>query len=145
MPDLPIIVGHRANQRMGELQTLLAVAPALQPRLAGATWIGNRRWDLRFKTGEVLALPDDAAEAATALANFARMDGVNRLLGRGIVRFDMRIADRFVFRPGRAGDLGNLDALDGVAPANSVPVDTGAVDSGTRRAATAPAAPSTGG
>ena len=33
-----------------------------------------------------------------ALVNFARMDGVNRLLGRGIIRFDMRDPDKFVLR-----------------------------------------------
>jgi hypothetical protein len=66
---------------------------------------------LRFKTGEVLALPEDAKRAADAYAEFARLDGVNRLLGRGIRRFDMRIAGRFVLRPGRAGDLGDLNLI----------------------------------
>jgi cell division protein FtsQ len=113
MPGLPIIVGRNANRRMDDLQQLLAVAPALRPQLAGATWVGNRRWDLRFRTGEVLALRDDQAEAEAALATFARMDGVNRLLGRGIQRFDMRIADRFVLRPGREGDLGDLGTING--------------------------------
>src|SRR3546814_9807317 len=66
--------------------------------LAGATWVGNRRWDLRFQTGETLSLPEGKEEASTALVNFARMDGVNRLLGRGILRFDMRDPDKFVLR-----------------------------------------------
>lgn len=109
MRDLPVLVGAGANRRMDELNRLIDVAPALRPQLAGATWIGDRRWDLRFKTGETLALPEDKAAAAVAFADFARMDGVNRLLGRGIRRFDMRLPDRFVLRPGRDGDLGDLD------------------------------------
>lgn len=112
VPGLPVLVGRGANRHMDDLEKLLAVAPALRPQLAGASWIGERRWDLRFKTGEVLALPEDAERAATAYADFARLDGVNRLLGRGIRRFDMRIADRFVLRPGRDGDLGDLNLIN---------------------------------
>lgn len=109
MPGLPIIVGHRANRQMESLQQLIAVAPALRPHIAGATWVGNRRWDINFRSGETLALPETDDAAKTALANFARMDGVNRLLGRGIRRFDMRLADRFVLRPGREGDVSDID------------------------------------
>ena len=115
MPDLPVIVGHGANRRMVELGKLLDAAPALRPQLAGASWVGNRRWDLRFKTGEVLALPEDEEEATTAFSDFARMDGVNRLLGRGLRRIDMRISDRLVLRPGRDGDLGDLGLVTGTS------------------------------
>jgi cell division protein FtsQ len=66
--------------------------------LAGATWVGNRRWDLRFQSGETLALPEGEQDAARALIRFARMDGVTGLLGEGFQRFDMRVPDRFVVR-----------------------------------------------
>lgn len=98
MPDLPLVVGPHANQQTAALGKLMENAPALKPMLAGATWVGNRRWDLRFQSGETLSLPEGDKESAGALVNFARMDGVNRLLGRGIVRFDMRDPDRFVLR-----------------------------------------------
>src|SRR3546814_17591707 len=75
----------------------MEAAPALKPMLAGATWVGNRRWDLRFPTGETLSLPEGKEEASTALVNFARMNGVNRLLDRGILRVDMHDPDTFVF------------------------------------------------
>ncbi|MEK6540543.1 MAG: cell division protein FtsQ/DivIB [Pseudomonadota bacterium] len=113
MPGLPILVGQNAPAQMRHLQALLDAAPALRPQISGASWIGNRRWDLHFKTGETLALPDDADRAKAAFVEFARMDGVNRLLGRGIQRFDMRIADRFVLRPGREGALGDLENISG--------------------------------
>ncbi|MET0249730.1 MAG: cell division protein FtsQ/DivIB [Sphingobium sp.] len=98
MPDLPLVVGPQANLQTAALGKLLENAPALKPMLAGATWVGNRRWDLRFQSGETLSLPEGDKQSAGALVNFARMDGVNRLLGRGIVRFDMRDPDRFVLR-----------------------------------------------
>lgn len=98
MPDLPLVVGPNANRQTGGLNKLMENAPALKPMLAGATWVGNRRWDLRFQSGETLSLPEGERDSASALVNFARMDGVNRLLGRGIVKFDMRDPDRFVLR-----------------------------------------------
>lgn len=109
MPDLPLVVGPNANLQTAKLGQLMESAPALKSALAGATWVGNRRWDLRFQSGETLSLPEGAHEAATALVNFARLDGVNHLLGRGIVRFDMRDPDKFVLRlpkerPGAAGE-----------------------------------------
>ncbi|MBV2148453.1 cell division protein FtsQ/DivIB [Sphingobium sp. AS12] len=98
MPDLPLVVGPNANRQTAGLNRLMENAPALKPMLAGATWVGNRRWDLRFQSGETLSLPEGDKISAAALVNFARMDGVNRLLGRGIVKFDMRDPDRFVLR-----------------------------------------------
>ncbi|MDI1295104.1 MAG: cell division protein FtsQ/DivIB [bacterium] len=106
MPDLPLVVGPNANRQTASLNKLLENTPALKPMLAGATWVGNRRWDLRFQSGETLSLPEGDKISAAALVNFARMDGVNRLLGRGIVKFDMRDPDRFVLRlpQGQAND-----------------------------------------
>lgn len=98
LPDLPLVVGPEANKRTEALAQLMDAAPALKPMLAGATWVGSRRWDLRFQSGEQLMLPEGEAEAAAALVNFARMDGVDRLLGRGVLRFDMRDPSRFVLR-----------------------------------------------
>lgn len=105
MPDLPLLIGPGANQRAGDLNALLAAAPSLKPMLDGATWIGGRRWDLRFQSGETLALPEGRREAATALRYFARKDSEVRLLGQGFVRFDLRDPKRMVVRvsnePGR--------------------------------------------
>lgn len=98
MPDLPVIAGNKANAQVGALMRLLDAAPALKPQVTGATWIGNRRWDLRFESGETLALPEGRDTAAAALTDFARMDGVNRLLGRGIVHFDLRDSERAYLR-----------------------------------------------
>ncbi len=98
IPDLPVLVGKKANKRVQQLEKLLDVAPALRPMVTGATWIGNRRWNLEFDSGETLALPEGEETASAALLNFARMDGVNRLLGRGVVHFDLRDAERAYLR-----------------------------------------------
>jgi cell division protein FtsQ len=121
--DLPLLIGPRANLKAGELAELVAKTPSLKPVIAGATWIGERRWDLRFQSGETLALPEGAEEAARALVKFARLDGSQRLLGRGFLRFDMRDPTRFVARVDR-----QVRAIDGTTatpqPAPAPPADT---------------------
>jgi cell division protein FtsQ len=92
------IAGPGARQQVEALTTLLDAAPALKPQVAEAEWIGNRRWNLTFGTGQVLALPQGAERAAGALITFARIDGVNRLIGGKAVAFDMRNPDRFYLR-----------------------------------------------
>ena len=101
MPELPLVIGAGANRHLGQLDALLRDAPHLRPQVAGARWIGGRRWDVRFQTGEVLALPEGEAAANRALRSFARMDQQTQLLGRGFVRFDMRIPGRFIVRVSR--------------------------------------------
>ncbi|MFC3173600.1 cell division protein FtsQ/DivIB [Novosphingobium bradum] len=100
-----IVSGPGAGQQVEALSTLLEAAPALKPQVREAEWVGNRRWNLTFKTGQVLALPEGDKAAPNALIAFARLDGVNRLLGGKVAAFDMRAPDRIYFRvPGRTED-----------------------------------------
>ncbi len=96
---LPILVGARAHAEAGGLLALVARAPKVAASLDGATLVGERRWDLRLRTGEIIALPEGAA-AAGALDRFAAADAKAGLLGRGYKRFDMRLPDKMVVRTG---------------------------------------------
>jgi len=97
------ISGPGAAKQVEPLDRLLASAPALGPQVESAEWVGNRRWNLAFKSGQVLALPEGADASASALVKFARMDGQNRLLGGQVATFDMRSPPRIYMRvPGRA-------------------------------------------
>ena len=102
MPDLPLLIGPGANAQARKLNQLLSSSPTLKPQLASATWIGGRRWDLSFQTGEVIALPEGEAPARHALARFAKADRSAGLLGRGLVRFDLRIPGKMIVRLPRA-------------------------------------------
>jgi len=102
MPDLPLLIGPGANGQAQELESLMASVPTLKPQLASATWVGGRRWDLNFQSGEILALPEGEAAAKMALAKFARLDKSSGLLGRGIVRFDLRVPGKMIVRLPRA-------------------------------------------
>lgn len=92
------LAGPGAAQQARGLEQLLAAAPALAPQVAAAEWVGNRRWNLTFRTRQLLALPEGAVEAATALVKFARLDGQNRLLGGKVLAFDMRSPPRLYMR-----------------------------------------------
>lgn len=126
MPDLPLMIGEGANLQSPNYRALLETAPALKPLVRAATWVGNRRWNLLFQTGETLALPEEEPERA--LVKFAELDGSRSLLGKGWVRFDMRDPARMVARkPG-------TEAQHAITDTNvSASTDT---DTGTRTGAT---------
>ena len=108
---LPLVIGPGAAQQEAAYQQLLAAAPALRPRIKAATWVGNRRWDLTFDSGETLLLPQDNAPAA--LVKFAEMEGAKPLLGKGWVRFDMRDPNKLVARkPGPDSNRADADQGD---------------------------------
>ena len=102
MPDLPLLIGPGANARARELDRIMDSVPTLKPQLASATWIGRRRWDLAFQTGETVALPEGESAARQSLAKFAKVDRSSGLLGRGLVRFDLRVPGKMIVRLPRA-------------------------------------------
>lgn len=108
MPDLPLLIGKGANRHSVALDQLLNKAPALKAQLVSATWIGQRRWNLSLQSGETLMLPEGDGPAATALTRFAKMDKSAGLLGRGIIRFDLRLPDKMTVQlPSTPGE-GNV-------------------------------------
>ena len=122
-----VLSGPGAGQQVAALSGLLDAAPALRPQLKSAEWIGNRRWNLTFKTAQLLALPEGKDESAKSLVTFAQLDGRNRLLGGKAVAFDMRAGDRIYIRM--------PDRIDPVESAHLAP---------TPKAATAPTTLPTG-
>ena len=95
------MIGAGANRHVAALGALLDAAPRLRPQIAGATWVGQRRWDIRFQSGEMLALPEGEEAARRAITRFALMDQQDPLLGRGFARIDMRDPRRAYVRISR--------------------------------------------
>ena len=116
MPDLPLVIGPGANTRAGQLKTILGTVPALQVQLASATWVSGRRWDLSFQSGETVALPESETAAKEALARFAKMDRSAGLLGRGLVRFDLRLPGKMIVRLPRSPGEPIMPAPAGPTP-----------------------------
>ncbi len=96
--SLPVVVGPGANNRVREMLTIAAAAPTLVDRVDAGILVGGRRWDVRFKSGETLALPDTPAAARAAIKRFAgleaSLDDDSKLLGGRFERFDMRVPGR---------------------------------------------------
>lgn len=101
-----VLAGPGAGKQVAALARLLEAAPALKPQVREAEWVGNRRWNLTFRTGQILALPEGRLVSAKALMSFARLDGTNRLLGGKVAAFDMRAPGRVYLRvPGRTDPI----------------------------------------
>jgi cell division protein FtsQ len=102
MPDLPLLIGPGANIQATSLDRLLTDVPTLKPQIASASWVGQRRWDLSFQSGETVVLPEGELAAKDALERFAKMDKSAGLLGRGLKRFDLRQPGKMTVRLPRA-------------------------------------------
>ena len=112
--DRLVISGPGAVRQVQQLDDLLEAAPAIRPQVRAAEWVGNRRWNLTFKSNQVLALPQGDDESATALVSFARLDGQNRLIGGEVTTFHMRAPPRIYMRiPGRADKVLGGNTSDG--------------------------------
>jgi len=110
---------------VADLDKLLDAAPALRPQVAEAEWVGHRRWNLTFKTGQTLELPEGAG-AATALTTFARLDGTHQLIGGQVLAFDMRAGDRMYMRraPGAVDDAAPIATASPAPQASPAPSPT---------------------
>lgn len=91
--SLPPFSGEGSEQNLNSLREVLAVSGHLRGNIKSAEWIGNRRWNITFDTGQVLALPEK--EPVTAMIKITRLDGKNHLIGRrDIIALDMRTPPR---------------------------------------------------
>jgi cell division protein FtsQ len=93
-----VLAGAGAEAKVADLATLLDAAPALRPQVAEAEWVGHRRWNLTFKSGQTLALPEGPDMAGKSLVKFAQYDGTNQLIGGSALAFDMRSPDKLYMR-----------------------------------------------
>ena len=114
---LPLVVGPEANQNTMGLYSLLSIHPELRSRMDAAIWVGGRRWDLRFRSGELLMLPEGEDASRKALERFSELERSTGMLGRGFARFDMRQEDRIYTR--RAATLSKSSDTDGGIPAKA--------------------------
>lgn len=95
--QLPLVVGAGAPEAAAGIIDALAAQPTIQARVVAAVRVGERRWNLRLNNGTDVLLPEGAE--AQALARLAELQGTHALLDRPLQALDMRLPDRFVFRP----------------------------------------------
>lgn len=103
-PNLLLVVGEDAPAHVHEVITMLSLQPDMLKQVAAAVRVGERRWNIRFKNGLELKLPEQ--EAPDAWNKFAELDKDHHLLARPLLYVDMRLGDRVFVKsqPGNAAD-----------------------------------------
>jgi len=86
-----ILSGKGANNHAKSLFNIFVIDPALSSNVYSATWIGNRRWDIRFENGLLIKLPEsNISEAWQHLIKIYNTPG--SIVGLKII--DLRISDK---------------------------------------------------
>jgi cell division protein FtsQ len=94
--SLPLVVGKGAETRARDFLALVAKYPAVNSQLKAAIFVGERRWNLRFKDGLDIRLPE--TDVGNALAALGKYDREDKLFSRDITAIDMRLPDRLTVR-----------------------------------------------
>lgn len=94
--ELPIIVGGDAPAHAAALFAVLRRDPELFRQVEAAVRVGARRWNLRFRGGVEVRLPEGGE--AEAWMRLAALERRHRILGRDLVAIDMRLPDRLIVR-----------------------------------------------
>jgi cell division protein FtsQ len=86
-----ILSGKGANNHARALFNIFAIDPNLSKNVFSATWVGDRRWDIRFENGLLIKLPETSiSEAWQSLIKINDMPG--SLTGLKII--DLRIPNK---------------------------------------------------
>jgi cell division protein FtsQ len=94
--DLPFVVGEGANARAGEYVQLLDAMDELKPRVEAGVLVGQRRWNIRLKSGVDVKLPEDNPQAA--IAELLSLQRQSRILDRDMLALDFRTPGRVFVR-----------------------------------------------
>ncbi len=94
--SLPFVVGAGAEKKAADLYALLARFPSIESEVVAAVFVGERRWNLRLKSGIDVRLPEDNTDVA--LLRIVALDRSENVLSRDITVIDLRIPDRVTVR-----------------------------------------------
>jgi len=95
--SLPIIIGQNARHKVVDLFTLLKAEPEIGKQVVAATWIGDRRWDLKLKNDMLIRLP--AQQPELALSQLAKLNEKQQVLARDLTSIDLRLPHKAVLQP----------------------------------------------
>jgi cell division protein FtsQ len=95
--DLPAVVGADANEKAAELISTLGKYPDIAALTSSSVRVGERRWDLHLNPKTVVKLPETGLK--DALGRLETLIMQEKILERGIVAVDLRIADRYTIEP----------------------------------------------
>lgn len=95
--DLPMVLGHNAPKKTGDLMAMLGQATVLKDMLDRAELIDNRRWDLHIGEGRVIKLPEHNTQSA--IDHIRQRHQEDQILTKNaIIEIDARYDDRLIVR-----------------------------------------------
>jgi len=95
-PDLPLVVGEKADEHIDEALTIYASAAHLAHRIRGLVRVGERRWDVVLDRQQRILLPSDSP--LQAFERVLALSEADNMLQRDISVIDMRISSRPTLR-----------------------------------------------
>lgn len=104
---LPQVVGANAPAQVPWLLAGLDTVPSVRDKVVAATWVSNRRWNLKLANGVMVKLPE--TDMGTALLQLAKLDAEGQVFERDIVAIDMRQPDRAVLQTSATAVLPGID------------------------------------
>jgi cell division protein FtsQ len=110
-PDLPLVVGRGAGPAAEPLLITLEDLPQLRARLDALVRVGERRWNVKLKSGAIIALPEE--NPGRALQQLETLQTEHALLDRPVTAFDMRAPGRLAVRVHSELDGGRRALLGG--------------------------------
>jgi len=96
--DLPLVIGEGAADDAVAMVRILSRHEALQNQLAALSRIGDRRWDLIYRNGLRVQLPESGV--AQALDQLDMYQADYALLDRDVKLIDLRVAGIVTLKPG---------------------------------------------
>ncbi|MEL6363649.1 MAG: cell division protein FtsQ/DivIB [Pseudomonadota bacterium] len=96
-PGLPLIVGGGAPEAVSPLLHALAATPVIRERTSAVIRVGNRRWNIRLKSGADIKLPEEGY--ARALKEIERLHQLHATLDQQLDYIDARDPERLAIRP----------------------------------------------
>jgi cell division protein FtsQ len=111
---LPAMAGDGADRAVGEALALHAAAAPLGDQLQGLVRMGERRWDVVLTDGRRILLPE--GRPVQALDRALALNDVSDILGRDVLRLDLRNPDRLTVQltPQALEEMRRLQALERV-------------------------------
>ncbi len=100
--DLPFVVGSGAAENAQNVWDILQTHPDILARTEAVVYVGKRRWDIVFKDGLRILLPEQ--NPAAALQRFDTYNREHDLLGLDLQRIDMRVRGRLTLLPNSADE-----------------------------------------
>ncbi len=96
--DLPLVIGEGAADDAVVMARILDRHEALQENLAALSRIGDRRWDLVYRNGLRVQLPERGV--AQALVHLEMYQRDYQLLDRDVTLIDLRVPGLVTLKPG---------------------------------------------